>query len=94
MKCTPVCVFFTDLVVSKGHAAAHTLLHADMLQVSGVTVPRATGLGDDLIGVEEPEETLLEVLGSSHAAAIELYKDRHTTAEREREQDVCKSWWR
>lgn len=59
-----------DLVVSEGHGAANTLLHAD---VAKVTAPPATGLRDHLTGAEEPEEALLEVLGATHAAAVELY---------------------
>lgn len=74
MTCTRLlCVSFDDLVVSKGDAAAHTLLHADVLQVSRVTVPLATGLGDHLIRVEKPEEALLEVLGATYATAVELH---------------------
>lgn len=65
-------VFSTDLVVSEDHAAAHTLLHTD---VSGVTVPLATGLGDHLTGAEEPEEALLKVLGATYTTAVELYRD-------------------
>lgn len=55
--------------MSEGHVAAHTLLHTD---VSKVTVPLATGLRNQLIVVEEPEETLLKVLGAANAAAVKL----------------------
>lgn len=65
--------------MSEGHAAAHTLLHAAS---SKVTVPLATGLRDHLTGAEEPEETLLEVLGAADATAVELY----TETRREEEQ--------
>lgn len=65
-------VFSNDLVVPEGHATAHTLLHTD---VSKVTVPLATGLRDQLIGAEQPEEALLEVLGATYAAAVELYTE-------------------
>lgn len=58
--------------MSEGHAAAHTLLHTD---VSKVTVPLATGLRDQLIGAEKPEEALLEVLGATYATAVELYAE-------------------
>lgn len=65
-------VSLDDLVVSEGHAAAHTLLYT---HVSRVTVPLATGLRDHLIGAEEPEEALLEVLWATYTAAIELYRE-------------------
>lgn len=65
-------MFSNDLIVPEGHAAAHTLLHAD---VSRVIVPLATGLRDQFIGAEEPEEALLEVLGATYAAAVELYTE-------------------
>lgn len=55
--------------MSESLAAAHTQLHID---VSEVTVPLATGLRNQLIVVEEPEETLLEVLGAAGAAAVKL----------------------
>lgn len=55
--------------MSVDHAAAHTLLHAD---VSRVTVPLATGLRDHLTGAEEPEEALLKVLRATHTTAVEL----------------------
>lgn len=71
--CNKNCVYVTHLVVSEGHVAAHTLLHT---HVSKVTVPLATGLRKHLIVVEEPEETLLKVLGAAHAAAVKL--DRGT----------------
>lgn len=61
-----------DLVVSEGHAAAHTLLYT---HVSRVTVPLATGLRDHLIGAEEPEEALLKVLRATYTTAIELYRN-------------------
>lgn len=57
--------------MSEGHAAAHTLLHP---HVSRVTARLATGLGDQLAGVEEPEEALLEVLGAAHATAVKLWR--------------------
>ena len=57
--------------MSERHTAAHALLHA---AVSQVTARLATGLRDHLSGVEEPEETLLEVIGAAHAAAVELYE--------------------
>ncbi len=66
--CDKVCL--NDLVVSEGHAAAHTLLQTD---ISRVTVSLATGLRDQLVGAEEPEETLLKVLRAADAAAVELY---------------------
>lgn len=64
------CVSSSDLVVSEGHAAANALLHAD---ITKVTAPLATGLRDRLTGAEEPEEAFLEVLGATHATAVELY---------------------
>ena len=67
------CVHVTDLVVSEGHAAAHTLLQP---HVSKVTAPLAAGLGDQLSGAEEPEETLLKVVGAADATAVELFRER------------------
>lgn len=61
-----------DLVVPESHAAAHTLLHT---HVSWETVPLATGLGDPLIGAEEPEEALLKVFGAAYTTAIKLYRE-------------------
>lgn len=69
--CNKNCVYVTYLVVSEGHVAAHTLLHPD---VSKVTVPLATGLRNQLVVVEEPEETLLKVLGAANAAAVKLHR--------------------
>lgn len=69
--CNKNCVYVTYLVVSEGHVAAHTLLHTD---VSKVTVPLATGLRNQLVVVEEPEETLLKVLGAANAAAVKLHR--------------------
>lgn len=57
--------------MSEGHVATHTLLHAD---VSEVTVPLATGLRHRHVMVEEPEEALLKVLGATDAAAVELHR--------------------
>lgn len=42
--------------------------------VAEVTARLATGLGDQLAGVEEPEEALLEVLGAAHATAVKLWR--------------------
>lgn len=60
---------FTYLVVPEGHVAAHAQLHT---HVSKVTVPLATGLRNQLVVVEELEETVLEVLGAADAAAVKL----------------------
>lgn len=76
-----------DLVVSEGHAAAHTLLHAG---VSKVTVPLATGLGDQLTGAEEPEEALLEVLGAADAATVELQTNKTGQNGTERVRTGCR----
>lgn len=60
---------FTYLVVPEGHVAAYAQIHT---HVSKVTVPLATGLRNQLVVVEEPEETVLEVLGAADAAAVKL----------------------
>lgn len=65
-----LCVL-THLVVPESRVAAHTLLHAD---VSKVAVPLATGLWNQLVVVEQPEETLLKVLRAANAAAAKLHR--------------------
>lgn len=64
-----------DLVVSKGQAASDALLRGDLLHVSMVTLLLAAGLGDRLVGVEEPEDALLEVLLTTNATAIKLREE-------------------
>lgn len=55
--------------MSERQAAADALLHAD---VSEVAVHQAAGLRNHLVGVEEPKEALLKVVGAADATAVEL----------------------
>ena len=64
--------------MAKRHAPTHTLLSADVLYISRVTVSLATGLRKHLVGVEQSEEAFLKVLRAIHPTAVELQMEAHT----------------